>query len=247
MTSLTIEPLGLSPGTREARALDRVRRRAQAELGGRTVWCVAALPDGRGSARTLRDRLEWGGVSADPIDVTTSEPLDRLAQGLEAMLHGSAEPATLGPAEREIYADGMRDGETLIGPGVAAEDIVVLHDALSAVMAQAARERGAHVVWHVDVRTAPLEATVTAAWTFMRPFTSAVDAYVTTWRQPLARGRQVERVAAVMPCAGVVSAKDVGTGSEDLGWSSALADVAHARHQETVGGTMHARPTVAAR
>jgi hypothetical protein len=247
MTSLTIEPLGLSVSARDARTLDSVRRRAAAELAGRRVWCVSALPDGRSSARTLRERLDGGGVHADPLEVTPPEDLDRLARGIEAMLRGAAAAASLGPAERELYADGVRDGDALIGPDVAAEDVVVLHDALAAALAQAARERGAHVVWRVDVRTAPQEATVTAAWTFLRPFTSAVDAYVTTWLQPLSRLRRVERVAAVMPCAGVVSAKDVGSGSEDLGWSSALADVAHARHQESVGGTLHARPAVAAR
>jgi hypothetical protein len=51
-----------------------------------------------------------------------------------------------------------------------------------------------------------------------------------------------------MPCAGILVAKDLDARLDDeLGWTSLLADVVHNDRDETVGGTRHVRPLVAAR
>jgi hypothetical protein len=55
-----------------------------------------------------------------------------------------------------------------------------------------------------------------------------------------------------MPSAGAVTTMDVAPGPaaerrHDLGWSSALAAAIAGDRAETVGGTRHARPGVAAR
>jgi hypothetical protein len=55
-------------------------------------------------------------------------------------------------------------------------------------------------------------------------------------------------MAAVIPCAGIVAIKTVrGTDYRDIGWSSLLADVVARDREECVGGTLHPRPSVAAR
>jgi hypothetical protein len=108
---------------------------------------------------------------------------------------------------------------------VGADDVVVLHDRRAPEHTQALRELGAHVVWHI-ARRPPEPA-------------QAVDAYLMTWDHGL---------AALMPRAGIVVAKDVVDGVDDaLGWDSLLADVVHSDRDETVGGTRHARPVVAPR
>ena len=109
------------------------------------------------------------------------------------------------------------------------DDIVVLHDPLTAAPAEAIRARGAHAVWQVG---AP------------RDRAPAVDAYVIAARTP--DGGYL--VAALMPRAGIVAAKEVRSDAyRDVGWSSLLADVVRSDRSECVGGTLHARPTVAAR
>lgn len=248
MTTLTVQHIDIPSSIREARALERIRLQAEDELAGRTVWYAAALPGGRESAQSMRSGLDRTGaeVTAGWLEVPAGEPLANVAQQLEAMLGGAA-AASPGPAEIEIYADGMADGESMIGRGVRPDDIVVLHDALTAVMAQAARERGAHVVWHVELSAAPQSAGATAAWEFLRRFTSAVDAYLMSSAEPSGRAAGARRISALMPYADVVAAKDVGTVNEPVGWRSALADVVHGDRGESVGGTLHARPAVAPR
>ena len=109
------------------------------------------------------------------------------------------------------------------------DDVVVLHDPLTADPADAIRQRGAHAVWHVMSPHEPAPA---------------IDAYVVTGRTP--DGAQV--VAALMPGTGIVIAKEMrGAGYRDVGWASVLADVVRTDREECVGGTLHARPAVAPR
>jgi hypothetical protein len=176
---------------RGAQTLVALRRWAADELGGRTVWCMAAWPTGRDAAHRLRHRLQRE--------------------------DGELSVAEAGTGER-------------IAPG----DVVVLHDPPSAGMARLLREHGVHVVLHVHApRFGPL----------LEPHAAAVDAYVIA-----RRGRDhVDRVAALIPCADVVSATETPAalaGNDDLGWSTVLADVVHGDRDETVGGTLHARPAV---
>jgi hypothetical protein len=123
-----------------------------------------------------------------------------------------------------VRAEPLRAPED-VRPG----DIVVLHHPLAAAQASELRERGAHAIWHV------LSA---------RERAPAVDAYLmtdTSWV-----GGQV--VVALVPAADVVFAKEMrGPTYEDIGWCSVLADVVRTDREECVGGTLHARPAVAAR
>jgi hypothetical protein len=264
VTTVINQLVATPASARDARALQRARASAVDELAGRTVWCATALPGGRSSARMLRSCLDaGGGVAAGSLTVAADEPLRLLAQRLDHAMRvavataspvGQGQHARLGPAEDAIYAEGQRDGEALLGGGVAPDDVVVLHDALTAVLAQAVRERGAHVVWDVKLAAAvPGQATARDVWTFLRRYTSAIDAFLMTWEEHDDRGRHVERIAAVMPSADVVATKELSApvaqsaAWQDVGWSSVLADVVHQDRGEHVGGRLHARPAVAAR
>jgi hypothetical protein len=132
-----------------------------------------------------------------------------------------------------VHASWLQMPEPRAGEDVVADvrpdDIVVLHDPLTAAPAQAIRERGAHAVWLL----------ISPRWP-----APAVDAYVVTGRT--SDGAYV--VAAVMPGAGIVSAKEMrGDSYQDVGWSSVLADVVARDREECVGGTLHARPAIAPR
>jgi hypothetical protein len=130
--------------------------------------------------------------------------------------------------------------EELVEENVRPDDVVVMHDALTAALAEAIRDRGAHVVWRIQGRAARGRETL-----------AAVDAYLTSWLSP-ERGIRVEHIAALVPSSGVVAGMDVAPGPaserrHDLGWSSALAAAVAADRADTVGGTRHVRPGVAAR
>jgi hypothetical protein len=125
-------------------------------------------------------------------------------------------------ADRAVWwwADGGHSEDP-----VCAHDVVVLRERPEPDLMQALRELGAHVVWHIERR--PPEPA------------RAVDAYVMTWDHGF---------AALMPCAGILVAKDLDARLDDeLGWTSLLADVVHSDREETVGGRRHVRPLVAAR
>jgi hypothetical protein len=51
-----------------------------------------------------------------------------------------------------------------------------------------------------------------------------------------------------MPRAGILAVKEMrGDPYRDVGWTGVLADVARIDREECVGGTLQARPTIAAR
>ena len=215
-----------------SRALELARRKAVDELAGRTVWFATALTGGRGVAQTLLerfDRVGAGDVAVGRVEMAPGEPLEDLAGRLAV----SGSP--FGAAERELCATGVESGEGWVGDAVAADDVVVLQDPLSALLAQAVRERGAHAVWYVTV-SAPREAV-----DHLRSYLPALDAYVvasTRW------------VAALMPAADVMARRELtarGAPARDVAWGSVLADVVHGDRAESVGGRHHARPAVPVR
>jgi hypothetical protein len=262
MTTLVIEEIDADWSARDARSVDSARKRAVDELAGRTVWCAAALEGGRSRADALRSRLDWaseGGVTAGALDVPAREPLTQLARLLESMLAG-ARAGDLGPAEQELFDEAAGASEDWLTQRVHPNDLVVVHDALSAALARAAREHGAHAIWNVDARRpAPLPA-AREALLFLQRATSAIDAYVTGRRAAVPHGLVVTRIVAVTPAAGSVTEQEVALrrpsgrraqlpveSSAELGWGTLLADVVHGDRADCVGGTFHARPRVPSR
>ncbi|MEA2306137.1 MAG: hypothetical protein QOH43_3417 [Solirubrobacteraceae bacterium] len=246
MTSVTIEHFAVPSSSRAGRELAWLRAWAADELAGRTVWCAAA-PDGQGqaAAHELQDSLLQAGdaAAADGLDVTAAEPLRAAAVRVEALLEGAA-ASGVDPADQAAFLEGALDCEELAGTRIGPDDVVVVHDALSALLAQAVRARGAHVVWHEQPATAPPQASTRQARTLLRRCAGGFDAYLVTW--------QMGHVAAAMPSASHVEAKEVlpgpgARGSRSLAWTVALADVVATDREEHVGGTLRSRPAVAAR
>ncbi|HEV7529078.1 MAG TPA: hypothetical protein VGO29_09295 [Solirubrobacteraceae bacterium] len=253
--SLFVEQFDKPASARDAMALGAAAQRAGDVLAGRTIWCVIAMPGARRSADALRARVDGAGpgVAATSLQLTAAEPLRDLARQLEQMLGGVSTQGSsgLGPAEREAYARGALDGDDLLGDGVQAQDVVVVHDALSALVSQAARQRGAHVVWRFRVASRSQPARQDALQ-FLQRFTPGVDAHVTTWLQRDSHGELVQRVAAALPAAGMLATKQfrtrfTGEQPRRLAWRMVLAEVVRSDRGECVGGTLHPRPSVAAR
>ncbi|MEA2379159.1 MAG: hypothetical protein QOK00_3287 [Thermoleophilaceae bacterium] len=113
-------------------------------------------------------------------------------------------------------------------------DLVLLHDAVAAVQAQAARDCGAHAILLLAPRFPEV----------------AADAYVLAWSSPLSRGLVGDRLAAFMPSADLVAAFDhtreaaVPERPDEVSWNAVLAEVVQSDRMEAVGGRLHARPAV---
>jgi hypothetical protein len=213
MTSFRIEHL--EPGsTRATRAVRFTRERAQDQLAGRTVWCGMETPS------TSATRA---------LEVPVDEGLCELADRLDAALFGASGNVRLGAAERAL----CEHAADIVAVRVARDDIVLLHDSVSTLLAMAIREHGAHTVWIMSAGSAAPRHRSPSS---LPAFISAFDAFITTWRQG---------VAAALPGSDAVTVK-AGPDAE-LDWNSALADVVDGDRQEMVGGTHHARPAVAPR
>lgn len=238
MTYLMLERFAVAPGTREQRAFDFDRERSIDALAGRTVWSASGVRASRPDARRLAEALGRPGAEragADRLEVAPGEPPPWLA-----------EP---GEAGSEAYDEAMRDGEAIVGGHVRPDDIVVFHDPVTALLAPVVREWGAHAVWDVGTPAAAPEEG--EPWTWLQPSGQGIDAYVRRSQRPVAETLVVERIAALVPASGVVTAKDVeerpAEPHPEVGWRSMLADVVTGDRRESVGGTLHPRPSVAVR
>jgi hypothetical protein len=243
MTHLAIEHFGMPSSRREARGLSYTEDSALDGLATRTVWCASGLSSGERSARAMRE------LNPVELRVEADEPLLALAEALETMLRGEGRaPASLGPADRELFSAARANSETLVGEQVRADDVVVLDDPLTAALAEAVRERGAHVVWYLEMQGGPARPASMEARLFLRDYTEAVHARVTAWR-----GGAEQHVVAVIPSVNVLAVKEAeeAPGSDippdRLLWASTLAEVISTDRAETVGGTLHARPAIATR
>jgi hypothetical protein len=251
MTSLTLERFTTPSTARERRELAWLRAWAADELAGRAVWCAAAC-DGPGhrAAEALRDGLHRPGAGA--LDVAAPEPLCGASARVEAALAG-ARDAVLERDDEPACLEGTLDGERLAGERVVAGDVVVVHDALSALLAGALRARGAHVIWHEHLPAGPpMSAAQHAARDVVLRCAGRCDAHLVTWVDDEPSGL-AEHLAAALPEADHVEAKHLaGRPGDDAdlratAWSVALADVVSTDREQHVGGMLHARPAVPAR
>ena len=96
-----------------------------------------------------------------------------------------------------------------------------------------------------------------AAWQFVHDQSPTLDAYVMAWRS--ARGI-AGSISGFISASRVVAAKELARANElartesepgadytELGWTTLLADIVRADRADRVGGTVSARPSVAAR
>jgi hypothetical protein len=257
MTRLMLARLARPTTANEARLRESDGSRTAEELAGRTVWCAAALPGGRASAEALRACLLEGGLgpapAAEELEVTATGPPTAVAALLDDMLGGAPGPDRLGAAEDALCAECAQQGEALIGEAVGRGDVVIVCDVLSALLADAVRERGAHAVWHLRAGGPRSAAGARRARSFLAPYTHTVDAYIMTWPQHAGpHGEVMQRVAAMLPGPDVLAATEVPAeeargATRRLAWQTVLADVVHADREEHVGGTVRPRPAVTAR
>lgn len=252
MAAVRSDRIGIPVGLHQRRVLTWLRSSADDALAGRRVWGAASLSGGHAVGRRLRNLLK-NDLEIDPLAVETAEPPARLARQLDAMLAGVSLPRSLGAAARAGYARGAELAEPSLGGKVRQGDVVVLHDCFTASFAAALRDRGAHAVWHLGRRSgSPAPPSIGAAIDFLdRCGGAAVDAVVVDERVGI---RGPERVAALVPASRLLDIREVPPGDDAahaervaLAWVSLLGDIVEEDRADRVGGTIQARPVVAAR
>jgi len=142
--------------------------------------------------------------------------------------------------------------ESALGGSVRTGDIVVLHDRFTVSVAAALRDRGAHVVWHLRERSGSLAPSVRAVIDVLdRSGGAPVDAVVVDERVRLGGP---ERVTALVPASQLLDIREVPFDDDAtlaervaLAWISLLGDIVEEDRADHVGGTIQARPVVAAR
>lgn len=125
--------------------------------------------------------------------------------------------------------DGLLGGEIVAG------DVVVMHDRVVALLVESVRARGAHALWQLQLGERP------------DALPRGLDACVA--HAPAAAAGAADRLAAALPAPGHLALMEVECGRDGagLGWRTLLAGVVGEDRDETVGGTLHARPHVAPR
>jgi hypothetical protein len=245
------ERIGDPIGLHERRVLAWLRSSAGDALAGRRVWCAASLSGGHAAGWRLRDLLK-DELDIGPLAVEAAEPPAQLARQLDAMLAGIVPPRSLGAAARAAYARASELAEPSLGGRVRPGDVVVLHDCFTVSFAAALRDRGAHAVWHLRRRSGSSAPCVRAAIDFLdRSGGAAVDAVVVDERAGIGGP---ERVTALVPASRLLDVREVPLGDDAvraervaLAWISLLGDVVEEDRADHVGGTIQARPVVAAR
>jgi hypothetical protein len=165
-----------------------------------------------------------------PTSTRTARALDAAAARIDEVLGGhTLWNATPQPAELDAMT---------------ADDVVILDDCAAAALAPTLRDHGTHVVIRAEAGRpgmAPISGLDTAC----------IDAYLIVTRTG---GRvSVDRVTAFIPACRLAVEKDSPAAGmmpahlRDIGWSAAVAEVVRSDRGETVGGTLHPRPSVAAR
>lgn len=152
----------------------------------------------------------------------------------------------------EIDPLAVGAAEPALGERVRPGDVVVVHDCFTVSFAAALRDRGAHTVWHLRRRSGPSVPGVEAAIDFLgRSGGAAVDAVVLDERVGVGGPK---RVTALIPASRLLDTREVPINDDAarterlaLAWISLLGDIVEEDRAEHVGGTIQARPVVAAR
>jgi hypothetical protein len=249
MAGVRSDRIGIPIGPHERRALAWLRSSAGDALAGRRVWCAASLSGGHAAAWRLRNLLK-DDLEINPLAVEAPEPPAQLARQLDAMLAGVSPPRSLGAAARAAYARGGELAD--LGGRVRPGDVVVLHDCFTVSFAAALRDRGAHTVWHLRRRSGSPAPSVKAAIDFLdRSGGAPVNAVVVDERVSIGGP---ERVTALVPASQLLDIREVPLGDDAaraervaLAWISLLGDIVEEDRADHVGGTIQARPVIAAR
>jgi trehalose synthase len=159
-----------------------VAARLRDRLSRRVLWNVNSTAVGGGVAEMLPPLLGYTrsvGIDSRWMVIQGTEDFFHITKRLHHAIHGSAgDGSPLGPAERKIYEEVLRDNGTEFGSLVEPGDVVILHDPQTVGLAPRLIDVGARVIWrcHIGLDVPNPEAEL--AWDFLQPYLEPVPFFV---------------------------------------------------------------------
>lgn len=180
-----LRPLVPDPVRWQQLAASNERRRSLLE--SRALWNITTTSRIGGVAVLVRSYTAYArgaGIDSRWEVVDGDYDFFRLAKRLHNELHGAGAPAAGYTAEdRELYEATLLPASRQLANRVRPGDVVVLHGAETAGLAEAVREAGAHPVWRCHVGTDAANGPARKAWEFLDPYVRAAEATVFSRRQ----------------------------------------------------------------
>ncbi len=195
-------------------------------LAGRVVWNINSTAKGGGVAEMLRSLLAYArGLEIDTrwLVITGTDEFFQITKRIHHALHGSpGSGLPLGPEQRNIYEEVLRENALELSAVVRPRDFVILHDPQTAGLAPYLERLGAIVIWRCHIgANAPNEET-DLGWAFLEPYIQTVPATVFTRRQYVPMCCNHSRAAIIPPSIDPFSPKN-----QELEESSVKAILVH--------------------
>ncbi len=186
--------------------------RGRALLHGRALWNVTTTSRIGGVAVLVRSYTAYArgaGIDARWKVVEGNSDFFRLAKRLHNDLHG-AEWATAGytAEDRELYETTLLPASRQLAELLRPSDVVVLHGAETAGLAEAVRDAGAHPVWRCHVGTDVATGAARRAWTFLDPYVRTAEATVFSRREFIWESIDPTRAFVIAPALNPLSPRN---------------------------------------
>jgi trehalose synthase len=192
--------------------VDQAIARARELLDGRVIWHINSTARGGGVAEMLHSLLAYArgaGVDVRWLTISGNPDFFKVTKRLHNHLHESpGDGGPLGPEEKRIYEDALRDAAAELMDLVSPDDITYIHDPQPAGLVPHTKDADHYVIWrcHIGVDT-PGEL-ARSAWKFLFPDVSEANAYVFSRERFIWDGLDRSRVWIVPPSIDAFSAKN---------------------------------------
>jgi trehalose synthase len=181
-------------------------------LRGRVVWNVNSTASGGGVVELLRPLLGYsrgGGVDARWVVISGDPAFFTVTKRLHNRLHGfRGDPGLLGADEHRIYDRTLAANAAELIPLIHRGDIVILHDPQTAGLVEPVSRTGATLIWRCHVGRDHVNAAAREAWTFLRPYVAAADAFVFSRSAFVWDGLPEQKIAVIPPSIDAFSPKN---------------------------------------
>ena len=181
-------------------------------IGARTVWNINSTAVGGGVAEMLQSMLAFTrglGIDARWLVIDGPPEFFQFTKRLHHALHGEAgDGSSMGPVQRKLYEDTLRENAVDLSARVQEGDFVLLHDPQTAGLAPELIKLGAHVIWRCHIGHDGSTEHSEQGWEFLRPYLQDVPAIVFSKRSYAPDWCDDERLKIIRPSIDAFSAKN---------------------------------------
>ncbi len=186
--------------------------RGRSLLENRALWNVTTTSRIGGVAVLVRSYTAYArgaGIDSRWEVVDGDQDFFRLTNRLHNDLHGAdGQTAGYTAEDRELYEATLLPAGRQLADRLRPADVVVLHGAETAGLAEAVREAGAHPVWRCHVGTDAPNASTRRAWEFLDPYVRVAEATVFSRRQFIWKSIDPSRAFVIAPALNPLSPRN---------------------------------------